>query len=266
MREASASSTPLVQVVNLCKQFGEVEVLRDVNLDVHAGQKLAIIGPSGSGKTTMLRCINYIERPTSGHVKLNGTMIGHRNSGGQVVEMRDREIAQLRARMGMVFQRFNLWPHLTALENVTLGPMKVLRQSAAEAREAADALLAKVGLAHKRNEYPERLSGGQQQRVAIARCLAMKPQLVLFDEATSALDPELVGEVLAVMRQLAAEGMTMLIVTHEMQFAEDVADEVIVMDHGVIIDKGPPQALFRNPTNARTRAFLRAVIERQEYH
>ena len=257
---------PLVRVVDLCKRFGSLEVLRDVNLDVHVGEKLAIIGPSGSGKTTLLRCINYIERPSSGHVLLNGTMIGHRPVGGRLVEMRDREIARLRARMGMVFQRFNLWPHLTALENVAIGPIKVLRQPPAEAREEAEALLAKVGLAHKCKEYPERLSGGQQQRVAIARCLAMKPQLVLFDEATSALDPELVGEVLVVMRQLAAEGMTMLIVTHEMRFAEDVADQVIVMDHGEIIDKGLPHELFRNPENPRTRAFLRAVIDRQEYH
>ncbi len=256
---------PLVQVVDLCKHFGLLEVLRNVNLDVHAGEKLAVIGPSGSGKTTMLRCINYIERPSSGYVLLNGTMIGQRRSGEQLVEMRDREIARLRSRIGMVFQRFNLWPHLTALENVALGPIKVLRRPAAEARAEAEALLAKVGLAHKCKEYPERLSGGQQQRVAIARCLAMKPQLLLFDEATSSLDPELVGEVLAVMRQLAAEGMTMLIVTHEMQFAEDVADRVIVMDHGAIIDTGPPHALFRNPENPRTRAFLRAVIERQEY-
>jgi polar amino acid transport system ATP-binding protein len=261
MTEAS----PLVQVVDLCKRFGTLEVLRNVNLDVHAGEKLAVIGPSGSGKTTMLRCINYIERPSSGHVKLDGTMIGQRDAGGRMVEMRDREISRLRARIGMVFQRFNLWPHLTALENVSIGPIKVLRRPAPEARAEAEALLAKVGLAHKCNEYPERLSGGQQQRVAIARCLAMKPQLMLFDEATSALDPELVGEVLAVMRQLAAEGMTMMIVTHEMQFAEDVADRVIVMDHGVIIDEGKPHELFRNPDNPRTRAFLRAVIERQEY-
>src|SRR5271165_4292958 len=256
---------PLVQVVDLCKRFGSTDVLRNVNLDVHTGEKLAVIGPSGSGKTTMLRCINYIERPSSGHVLLNGTMIGQRQSGGRLVEMRDREIARLRSRIGMVFQRFNLWPHLTALENVAIGPIKVLRRPAAEARAEAEALLAKVGLAHKCQEYPERLSGGQQQRVAIARCLAMKPQLLLFDEATSSLDPELVGEVLAVMRQLAAEGMTMLIVTHEMQFAEDVADRVIVMDHGAIIDAGSPHALFRNPVNPRTRAFLRAVIERQEY-
>jgi polar amino acid transport system ATP-binding protein len=257
---------PLVRVVDLCKRFGSLEVLRNVNLDVHVGEKLAIIGPSGSGKTTLLRCINYIERPSSGHVLLNGTMIGYRQDGGRLVEMRDREIARLRARMGMVFQRFNLWPHLTALENVAIGPIKVLRLPSAVAREEAETLLAKVGLADKCEEYPERLSGGQQQRVAIARCLAMKPQLVLFDEATSALDPELVGEVLVVMRKLAAEGMTMLIVTHEMRFAEDVADQVIVMDHGEIIDRGLPHVLFRNPENPRTRAFLRAVIDRQEFH
>jgi polar amino acid transport system ATP-binding protein len=260
-----SDSQPLIRVVDLCKRFGSQEVLSRVNLHVRAGERLAIIGPSGSGKTTMLRCINYIERPTSGHVFLDGAMIGHRKSGGRLLEMSDREIARLRARMGMVFQRFNLWPHMTALENVAIGPMKVLRRPPAEAREQAESLLAMVGLGHKRHEFPERLSGGQQQRVAIARSLAMNPDLMLFDEATSALDPELVGEVLAVMRRLAADGMTMLVVTHEMRFAEDVADRVIVMDHGAIIDEGPPKALLRNPTNQRTRAFLRAVIDQQEY-
>ncbi len=260
-----SDAAPLIRVVDLCKRFGALEVLRNVNLQVHAGERLAIIGPSGSGKTTMLRCINYIERPTSGHVFIDGEMIGQRRSGDRLVDMSDREIARLRARMGMVFQRFNLWPHMTALDNVSIGPIKVLRRPAAEARAQAESLLAMVGLAHKCHEFPERLSGGQQQRVAIARALAMNPELMLFDEATSALDPELVGEVLAVMRRLAADGMTMLVVTHEMRFAEDVADRVIVMDHGAIIDEGPPKSLLRSPTNPRTRAFLRAVIDQQEY-
>ena len=253
----------LVRAVSVGKRFGEVEVLRDVDLSVQPGEVLAIIGPSGSGKTTLLRCIAHLERPTSGHVEIAGARVGAVLDQGRLRPMTDREIARLRRGIGMVFQRFNLFPHLTAIENVMLGPVRVLGQRRAEAEPRARELLRKVGLAHKADSYPERLSGGQQQRVAIARSLAMQPRLMLFDEATSALDPELIGEVLAVMRDLARDGMTMLVVTHEMGFAEDVADRVVFMDHGRIVEEGPPQELFRSPSHARTQAFLRAVIDRQ---
>jgi ABC-type polar amino acid transport system ATPase subunit len=253
----------LVQAVGLTKRFGEIDVVKDVDLSVRVGEKVAIIGPSGSGKTTLLRCVAHLERPTSGHVAIAGERIGAKQVGGRWREMSDREIAGIRTGIGMVFQRFNLFPHLTALENVMLGPTRVLKQSRAEAEPLAQGLLRKVGLAHKAGDYPEKLSGGQQQRVAIARSLAMQPRLMLFDEATSALDPELIGEVLNVMRDLAREGMTMLIVTHEMKFAEDVADRVVFMDHGRIVDQGPPRELFRSPSHPRTQAFLRAVVDRQ---
>ena len=256
-------SKALVRAVRVGKRFGETEVLRDVDLSVQPGEVLAIIGPSGSGKTTLLRCIAHLEHPTSGHVEVAGERVGAVLEQGRLRPMTDREIARLRRGIGMVFQRFNLFPHLTALENVMLGPMQVLRQRRAEAEPLARELLRKVGLAHKADSYPERLSGGQQQRVAIARSLAMQPRLMLFDEATSALDPELIGEVLAVMRDLARDGMTMLVVTHEMGFAEDVADRVVFMDHGRIVEEGPPRELFRAPSHARTQAFLRAVIDRQ---
>lgn len=254
---------PLVRAVRVGKRFGEVDVLRDVDLAVQPGEVLAIIGPSGSGKTTLLRCIAHLERPTSGHVEVAGERVGAVLDNGRLRSMTDREIARLRRGIGMVFQRFNLFPHLTAIENVMLGPVHVLGQRRAEAEPRARELLRKVGLAHKADSYPERLSGGQQQRVAIARSLAMQPRLMLFDEATSALDPELIGEVLAVMRDLARDGMTMLVVTHEMGFAEDVADRVVFMDHGRIVEEGPPQELFRAPSHPRTQAFLRAVIDRQ---
>ena len=254
---------PLVRAVRVGKRFGETEVLRDVDLAVQPGEVLAIIGPSGSGKTTLLRCIAHLEHPTSGHVEVAGERVGAVLDQGRLRPMADREIARLRRGIGMVFQRFNLFPHLTAIENVMLGPVQVLRQRRAEAEPLARELLRKVGLAHKADSYPERLSGGQQQRVAIARSLAMQPRLMLFDEATSALDPELIGEVLAVMRDLARDGMTMLVVTHEMGFAEDVADRVVFMDHGRIVEEGPPRELFRAPSHARTQAFLRAVIDRQ---
>ena len=253
----------LVEVRGVGKRFGELEVLTGVDLDVAAGEKVAIIGPSGSGKTTLLRCVAHLEKPTSGHVTIAGERVGETLVDGRWREMSDRELARVRTGIGMVFQRFNLFPHLTALENVMLGPTRVLKRGRAEVEPMARELLRKVGLAHKAADYPERLSGGQQQRVAIARSLAMQPRLMLFDEATSALDPELIGEVLAVMRDLARDGMTMLIVTHEMQFAEDVADRVIVMDHGCIVDQGPPRDLFRSPSHPRTQAFLRAVIDRQ---
>jgi polar amino acid transport system ATP-binding protein len=256
-------SRVLVEVVSLSKRFGEIDVVKDVDLSVRVGEKVAIIGPSGSGKTTLLRCLAHLERPTSGYVAIGGERIGEKLVNGRWREMSDREMASIRRGIGLVFQRFNLFPHLTALENVMLGPTRVLRKSRAEAEPLARELLRKVGLAHKAADYPERLSGGQQQRVAIARSLAMQPRLMLFDEATSALDPELIGEVLNVMRDLAHEGMTMLIVTHEMQFAEDVADRVLFMDQGRIVDEGPPRELFHAPSHPRTQAFLRAVVDRQ---
>jgi polar amino acid transport system ATP-binding protein len=263
--EIAGERRPLVRIIDLHKRFGTLEVLKGVSLDIQPGEKVSVIGPSGSGKTTLLRCINWLERPSSGHILINGQPIGERAAGGRRVEMRDRELARMRARIGMVFQRFNLFPHLSALDNVAVGPIKVLGRSGGEARREALALLEKVGLAHKRDVYPDMLSGGQQQRVAIARALAMHPALMLFDEPTSSLDPELVGEVLAVMRQLASEGMTMMIVSHEMQFAEDVSDRVVFMDHGHILEQGPPHAIFRAPSHPRTREFLRAVIGRQVF-
>jgi polar amino acid transport system ATP-binding protein len=256
------SVEPLLKVIDLHKSFGANEVIRGVDLEVNAGETITIIGPSGSGKTTLLRCINYLERPTSGHVYIGDRLVGENWNGKDFRHVGDRELAKERTEMGMVFQRFNLWPHLTALGNVTLGPIRVLKKPAEQARAEGQALLEKVGLAHKAEEYPERLSGGQQQRVAIARALAMQPKLLLFDEPTSALDPELIGEVLNVMRALALEGRTMLVVTHEMRFAQDVADRVIFMDHGVIVEAGPPAQLFDNPKHNRTRDFLRQVVER----
>ncbi|HWL71640.1 MAG TPA: amino acid ABC transporter ATP-binding protein [Geminicoccus sp.] len=250
---------PLVRIEGLVKSFGTHVVLNGIDLEVQPGQKLSLIGPSGSGKTTLLRCVNYLERPTGGHIFIDGEPIGEKLKDGRYLPMSDRELAKLRSRIGMVFQRFNLFPHLSAIENVMVGPVKVLRQSKAEARAAAMELLAKVGLAEKADAYPDRLSGGQQQRVAIARALAMRPKLMLFDEATSALDPELVGEVLNVMRQLAVEGMTMIIVTHEMRFAESVSDKVVFMADGAIVEQGPPGQVFRAPQVERTRAFLRAI-------
>jgi polar amino acid transport system ATP-binding protein len=253
---------PLLKVIDLHKSFGANEVLKGVDLEVTPGETITIIGPSGSGKTTLLRCINYLERPTSGHVYIADRLIGERWDGSEFHHVGDRELAKERTEMGMVFQRFNLWPHLTALGNVTLGPIRVLKTPADQARAEGESLLEKVGLGHKVNEYPERLSGGQQQRVAIARALAMQPKLLLFDEPTSSLDPELVGEVLNVMRALALEGRTMVVVTHEMRFAQDAADRVIFMDNGVIVEEGPPAQVFSAPRHARTREFLRQVVER----
>jgi polar amino acid transport system ATP-binding protein len=260
----SALDGPLVRVQGIHKHFGQLHVLKGIDLDVAAGEKVSIIGPSGSGKTTLLRCVNYIEKPSQGHIYINGHLIGEKAVGQGYVALEDRALAKQRAEIGMVFQRFNLFPHLTVLQNIEIGPVKVLKTPPAEARARALELLDKVGLADKRDAYPEMLSGGQQQRVAIARALAMRPKLMLFDEATSALDPELVGEVLNVMAQLASEGMTMIIVTHEMQFAEDVSDRVIFMDHGVIVEEGPPSRLFHAPSHARTQAFLSAVLRKRQ--
>jgi polar amino acid transport system ATP-binding protein len=253
---------PLLRIVDLHKKFGELEVLAGVSIDVKRGEKVSIIGPSGSGKTTLLRCINYLEKPTGGHIYIDGTLIGEKQVGDRFVHLSDRELAKERREIGFVFQRFNLFPHLTALGNVTIAPIKVLGLSREEAEARGREMLEKVGLGHKFNEYPERLSGGQQQRVAIARVLAMQPKLMLFDEATSALDPELIGEVLRVMRQLADEGRTMVIVTHEIQFSGEVSDRVVFMDQGKIVEQGPPKSVLFNPQQPRTREFLKHLQER----
>ena len=263
--DGAAADQPIVRIRGLRKSYSSLDVLKGIDLDVRRGEKVSIIGPSGSGKTTLLRCINRIEKPSGGHVYVDGQLIGEKLVRDRYIDMEDRELARLRAGMGMVFQRFNLFPHLTALQNITIGPMKVLRMPATEAEAAALALLEKVGLANKRDAYPEMLSGGQQQRVAIARALAMRPKVMLFDEATSALDPELVGEVLSVMKQLASEGMTMIIVTHEMKFSEEISDRVIFMDHGAVVEQGSPGEIFRTPSHLRTQTFLRAVLGRQAY-
>ncbi len=258
----TADGDALLRIVDLRKSFGEFEVLSGITLDVRRGEKVSIIGPSGSGKTTLLRCINYLEKPSSGHIYIDGMLIGEKQTNGGYVHLSDRELAKERQEIGFVFQRFNLFPHLTALGNVTIAPQKVLGLTREEAERRGRDMLEKVGLGHKISEYPERLSGGQQQRVAIARVLAMQPKLMLFDEATSALDPELIGEVLRVMRQLAEEGSTMVIVTHEIQFAGEVSDRVIFMDQGQIVEQGPPQDVLFNPSLPRTREFLKHIQQR----
>lgn len=253
---------PLVRVVKLHKSFGPHEVLAGIDLDVMRGEKVSIIGPSGSGKTTLLRCINHLEKPSSGHVYVDGILIGEKEVDGRFVQLSDYELAKERQEIGFVFQRFNLFPHLTAIENVTIALRRVLGLGREDADLRGREMLEKVGLGHKINEYPERLSGGQQQRVAIARVLAMQPKLILFDEATSALDPELIGEVLLVIRKLAEEGRTMIIVTHEIQFAVEVSDRIVFMDGGKIIEQGPPRKVIFDPQNARTQAFVAHIQER----
>ncbi|GAB3982884.1 amino acid ABC transporter ATP-binding protein [Actinoallomurus acanthiterrae] len=240
-----------VQVVELYKAFGDLEVLQGIDFEVRRGEVVCIIGPSGSGKSTLLRCVNLLEEPTAGEVYV----------GGVELTDPDVDIDAARRRIGMVFQQFNLFPHLSVLGNVTIAQRKVLRRSAAEAERVARENIARVGLADKVDAYPAQLSGGQQQRVAIARALAMGPEVMLFDEPTSALDPELVGDVLAVMRKLALEGMTMLVVTHEMSFAREVADRVVFMDGGVIVEEGPPSKVVGDPEHARTRRFLSRVLD-----
>ncbi|MFB7914486.1 amino acid ABC transporter ATP-binding protein [Streptomyces sp. NPDC056061] len=244
------------------KRFGEAEVLKGIDLEVRSGEVLCVIGPSGSGKSTLLRCFNHLEQIDAGRVWMNGELIGYEQHGpsGRLRERRPRDVRRQRERIGMVFQRFHLFPHRTAVQNVMEGPVAVLGRSRAEARKQALDLLAEVGLADRADHYPAQLSGGQQQRVAIARALAMEPALMLFDEPTSALDPELVGEVLGVMRDLARRGTTMVVVTHEMGFAREVADRVVFMDQGAVVESGSPELLFTAPRHARTRAFLSTVL------
>jgi polar amino acid transport system ATP-binding protein len=248
----------MVEVRDLQKSFGPLHVLKGVSFLVERAEVVVVLGPSGSGKSTMLRCINYLEDYEAGEILIDGEHVGYRmDRNGRRVKRSEAENARLREQVGMVFQSFNLFPHRTALENVMMGPLYVRGQRRTEARELALDLLAKVGLADKANAYPAKLSGGQQQRVAIARALAMQPKVMLFDEVTSALDPELVGEVLLVIRQLAQEGMTMVIVTHEISFARDVGDQIIFMDHGVIVERGAPAQVLTNPASDRFRLFLR---------
>ena len=258
------AATPIIQMDRVWKSFHGTDVLTDVTLDVPRGQVVCIIGPSGAGKSTLLRCVNHLEAIDSGIIRFEGVPVYRYLKDGKKHTDPDKRIEQIRAQIGMVFQSFNLFPHLTALGNIIEAPVHVRGVPAAVAKERGLALLRKVGLANRADAYPHQLSGGQQQRVAIARALAMEPKVMLFDEATSALDPELVGEVLRVMRQLATEGMTMLVVTHEMGFARDVADRVVFMDHGAIVEDSPPDRLFTDPKSPRTRQFLQTVLDRGE--
>jgi polar amino acid transport system ATP-binding protein len=255
---------PMLEIVGLRKRFGVVEVLRDVSLSVSPGEVVVVIGPSGSGKTTLLRCTNLLEEYERGTIMIDGEPIGYRIDGrsGRRVRMSEREVAKARERIGMVFQSFNLFPHMNVLQNIVAAPVRVKRIERRQAEARARELLAMVGLSDKAAEYPIRLSGGQQQRVAIARALAMDPKIMLFDEITSALDPELVGEVLAAMQQLASDGMTMVVVTHEMSFARDIADRIVFMDGGVIVEEGNPDQLLFAPQTERVRTFLRRYNDR----
>ena len=252
--------TEMVKAEAVYKSFGRFEALRGVTMAVEPRAVVVIIGPSGSGKSTFLRCINHLEKIDAGRLWVDGELVGYEQKGDKLYELRDADIARNRSKIGMVFQRFNLFPHMTAIENVMVGPVRVLGVSKDEARNRAQTLLDRVGLGDRANAHPAQLSGGQQQRVAIARALAMQPKLMLFDEPTSALDPELVSEVLDVMRQLAADGMTMLVVTHEMGFAREVADRVIFMDQGQIVEAGTADQVLGSPREARTKAFLSKVL------
>ena len=249
----------ILRIENLSKQFGEQPVLHDISFDVSTGEVLCLIGPSGSGKSTLLRCVNHLETPTGGRVYVDGQLMGVREDKGRLVELRHDELAAQRSKIGMVFQSFNLFAHLTALQNIIEAPVHVKHRAPSEAEAEARQLLDWVGLSAKADSYPAQLSGGQQQRVAIARALAMGPKLMLFDEPTSALDPEIVGEVLNVMRRLAEEGMTMVVVTHEMTFAREVSDRVIFMDGGVIVESGPPSEVLVRPSHQRTKQFLARI-------
>jgi len=256
---AATDTTPLVALRDIRKSYGDVEVLRGVSFDVHRGEVVCLIGPSGSGKTTLVRCINHLEKIQSGRITVDGELIGYREHKGRIVEDSEKRIADRRQKIGMVFQRFNLFPHLTALENVTVGPIRVQGRDPKTVTAEARELLARVKLADRAGHYPSQLSGGQQQRVAIARALAMKPAVMLFDEPTSALDPETVGEVLEVMKELALTGTTMIVVTHEMGFARDVANRIVMMDQGAVVEIGSAEQIFTNPQQERTKAFFKAM-------
>ncbi|MGN6332987.1 MAG: amino acid ABC transporter ATP-binding protein [Motilibacteraceae bacterium] len=257
---AATDGVPMVRAEGVCKSFGHLEVLKGISLQVARQEVMCIIGPSGSGKSTFLRCINHLEQINAGRLWVDGELVGYHERGGKLHEMKEKEVAAQRRDIGMVFQRFNLFPHMTALENVVEAPVQVKGVSKAQARERGAELLTRVGLGDKTYAYPNQLSGGQQQRVAIARALAMEPKLMLFDEPTSALDPELVGEVLDVMRGLAAEGMTMVVVTHEMGFAREVGDTLVFMDGGVVVEAGDPKEVLANPQHQRTQSFLSKVL------
>lgn len=251
---------PVLRVLNLHKSFGNNEVLKGIDLDVAPSEVVAIIGPSGSGKSTLLRCINLLEQIHKGFIEVDGEQIGYELRGDKLVMLSTREIAAQRARMGMVFQSFNLYPHMTVLQNVIEAPIGVHREKRKDAVAHATELIARVGLSDKLNAYPRQLSGGQQQRVAIARALAIRPKILLFDEPTSALDPELVGEVLATMRDLASQGLTMIVVTHEISFAREAADRVVFMDDGHVVEEGRPEDVLLNPQHQRTKTFLSRFI------
>ena len=259
---AKQESKPMVLAESVCKNFGALRVLKGITLEVGKGQVLVMVGPSGSGKSTFLRCINHLEQVNAGRLYVDGDLIGYREKkrGDKLYEISPRDAAKQRRDIGMVFQHFNLFPHRTALENLVEAPMHVKRVKKADAVARAKDLLDQVGMAEKATAYPAQLSGGQQQRVAIARALAMNPKLMLFDEPTSALDPELVGEVLEVMKKLAEKGMTMVVVTHEMGFAREVADQLVFMDDGVVVESGPPREVLANPKHERTKAFLSKVL------
>ncbi|KHK97407.1 arginine ABC transporter ATP-binding protein [Microbacterium mangrovi] len=252
--------TPMVEAQQVSKSYGSNQVLKSISLTVMPGEVLCLVGPSGSGKSTFLRCINHLERVNAGRLAVDGKLVGYREANGKLYELHPKEAALQRRDIGMVFQRFNLFPHMTALENVMEAPVRVKGVGRAQAKQRARELLERVGLGERTDYYPAHLSGGQQQRVAIARALAMDPKLMLFDEPTSALDPELVGEVLDVMKELARTGMTMIVVTHEMGFAREVADEVVFMDGGVVVESGDPKVVLTNPQHERTKAFLSKVL------
>jgi polar amino acid transport system ATP-binding protein len=251
---------PMLVVESVNKHFGHHQVLFDVDLTVESGETVCLIGPSGSGKSTLLRCVNHLEEFESGRIYVDGALVGYRLEKGRLHELREREACRQRVPIGMVFQHFNLFPHLTATENIALAPVKVKGEARSRARADALELLERVGLQDKADAYPSQMSGGQQQRVAIARALAMRPKLMLFDEPTSALDPELVGDVLRVMRDLAGSGMTMVVVTHEIGFAREAANRVVFMDQGRVVEQGPPDEMLTNPRHERSRAFLSAVL------
>ncbi len=257
---AGAASRPMVLAEGVHKRFGALEVLRGINLAVAPGEVMCLLGPSGSGKSTFLRCINHLEKVTAGRIYVDGTLVGYEERNDRLYELPEREVSRRRAEIGMVFQHFNLFPHLTAFNNVMLAPVLVKGEDRRTASDRAGELLHRVGLGAKQFAYPSQLSGGQQQRVAIARALCMEPKLMLFDEPTSALDPELVGEVLAVMRDLAESGMTMIVVTHEIGFAREVGDLLVFMDGGVVVESGPPREVIAHPQHERTKAFLSRVL------